>query len=414
MKYKIQLAAYNISSEILNRILSYVPSKYLYIISREEMRELMYGTGNAMKVFYNGSDQLIVPDRVLDHVLGDRNIFKPSRNGSHQVILYVRQGQDVLVQHTLTGCRADRRMRKLLNKAGYSKDDINAQLDKYKSEYNPEQKQLHYLKQFNDGQIHKYTNCAEFDINSAYCSILVTIFPKAKELLNKAYEERKIHPENKAMFNYFVGMLARKGHRETYNYIVQSVTNKLNSFIEAHGGWDYVIYANTDGVIMKLIDNMTYNTSHALGDFKLEVQGDCYTYRGSNYNLFQIGDKLKGNMLYGARKETNLAYGVVTEYTRTEHTKASDLHKDKYARWFTAEEIKQQFKKIVTEEINNEQKHSDKKILQQETKQDNNLQLPKKQIFSAEVYEWYQRYQQNTRFNRQAGRSKKESCQQGN
>lgn len=361
--FKIQLAAYNCAQELFNRILAYVPSKYLYIVSRTEMKDYEYGTGSCMKVFYNGSDQLIVPDRVLDHALGDHNIFKPKNMAQHQVILYLKAGQEKLAEHTLTGARADKRMRKLLETAGYTKETVEERLNMFQRQYNQAQKQLHYIKTFNDGKVHRFKNCAEFDINSAYCSELIKIFPKAEDLLKQAYEDRKIHPENKAMFNYFVGMLTRRGHRNTYNYIVQEVTKKLNQFIDAHGGWNNVIYANTDGVIMRLIEGYTYNTSKALGDFKLEAQGDCYVYRGSNYNVFQIDGKLKGSMLFSARKFTDLSNGLVVEYERQEHKKASDVDSTKLARWFTAEHI-QSIKKEIKDEDSKEN------LLQQEIRKD--------------------------------------------
>lgn len=390
--YKIQLAAYNCSQETFNRILAYVPSRYLFIISREEMKDFEYGTGSCMKVFYNGSDQLIVPDRVLDHVLGDRNVFVPKKLAQHQVILYLKAGQEKPAEHTLTGMRADRRMRRLLAEAGYKPEETEERLGMFEKEYNPSRKQLHYIKTFSDGKIHKFENCAEFDINSAYCSVLIEIFPKAKELLEKAYEERKIHPENKAMFNYFVGMLTRRGHRKTYNYIVQAVTDRLNGFIDSHGGWNNVIYANTDGVIMKLVKGLEYKTSKVLGDFKLEAQGDCYVYRGSNYNVFQIDGKLKGSMLFRARKFTDLSRGLTVEYERQEHKKVSDIDKTKFARWFTAEHIQSIGKEIITE-----YEKSDKDIRTEVRKDGNeNVFLRHKEVFLPEVQEFISRTDRQT------------------
>lgn len=399
-KYKLQLACYNVSDEIFSKIYDYVPKKYFKTVSKAEMNKYQYGAPSKRTVYFNGSDMMVVPDWVLDVVLGEGQTDFPYKSVSHQVILYLKHNMTKRIEHTISGMRANRAMRRLLRKAGYSLDDIEQLLRSHAAIYNNSQKQLHYLRKGTyPGKISKYANCAEFDINSAYCSILIEIFPKARKLLEKAYNERKIRPENKAMFNYFVGMLARTGYRETYNYIVQAVTRKLNDFIEKHGGWDKVVYANTDGVVMMLDESMTYETSHRLGDFKIESQGDCYVYKTDNYWAMQVGDKMVGSLLWQARKSCDLSKNVVVSYDRTEYSKESDLDNSQTVRWVKADNITQHFPGIYEEYKESKKNEDSEKNIQDKVRKDGDedLHIRSRPLFIQEVQEFIARAGRQTR-----------------
>lgn len=186
-------------------------------------------------------------------------------------------------------------MIKLLKKY-YTDEEIDVCLKSFQAEYDYKKAQLHYFKEGSPDKILKFENCYKYDINGAHNEALTIIFPKAKDAIIKMYLERKKHPVNKKYINYFVGMLCRKGYRETYNWIVQRVSAKLKTHIlDACGE---ILYANTDGFIVK--DPMfELETSSELGALKLEYKGDVCFYNDINYFCFQLSDKkITGNVRY--------------------------------------------------------------------------------------------------------------------
>jgi hypothetical protein len=112
-------------------------------------------------------------------------------------------------------------------------------------------------------------------------------------------------------------MFCVKGYRNTYNWIVQTVREKMEEEIADCDG--FLLYANTDGfAIAEAKHNI--ETSKVLGEFKLEYEGDMYIFLGTNYWIIQAGDDITGSCLYQARKYINLSEGKSVRYKRLKLT----------------------------------------------------------------------------------------------
>lgn len=438
--HQFQYKAFKISEEVFDLLKKSVPVKYSKMVSKEEMRGLTFKCEDMKSIFYTQDTMVArlfhlkrvpeIKDYIPKEIWDAAN--KMSQKSSYPVILYLdRHLSGVTFQKTYTGSRAYCKMRKYLS-TYYSDAEIEERLSMF--EYDGHVKQIHYLRPVEIGKIYKFTNCSEYDINSAYCSILANeIFPKAHDLLVSLYAARKEKPENKALFNYFVGMLTRKGHRLTYNYIVKSISDKLGNFIMAHGGYENLIYANTDGAVIKDVDGMIYGGSKELGDFKVETRGDCYLYKGKNYWTIQQNEVLKGSILWQVRNKINLRLGVTVDYEPTLAYKSSELDDSKRVYWYEAQnvkevvpvtisdtkEVKKEVKKpkikldmeaidIFTKKFNlKETRHEDSKedLLQQEIREDSNedLSIPDRALSKLKISpEEWQTFRQVTGFSRQA------------
>jgi len=221
------------------------------------------------------------------------------------------------VQADITGTVAQAVILKGLKKY-YKEDEIVSILETYNTEYNFNKKQLHLLPDSYQ-EVKCFKNCIGYDINGAHNDALVEMFPKAKNYFTKLFNERKVKPNNKKFINYFVGCLVYK-YRGAYNWIVQRTTAKLLEGITTVDGT--VEYANTDGFIVKN-NKYTLNTSTKLGEFKIEMEGNLYTYIDDNYWCIQyIKDgKLvtKGSILNEVRSRINLPEGKVIHYKKVKN-----------------------------------------------------------------------------------------------
>ena len=225
--------------------------------------------------------------------------------------------QDIPLEKGITGGKAWKFMMQLLSKYYPNKDELDECFSKHVRKYNPDLTQWHEnrVDDFDCNYIFKYENCRKYDINGAYASALIEIFPKAKEAILKLYSERKIRPINKDYINYFVGCFCCYGHRGTYNYIVQKIHKQMAQAMSHCDG--KLLYANTDGFAITDYKNVL-KTSKTLGEFKLEYEGDIYIYTGENYWIMQQANdgKITGNLLHTARKHVNLMEGMVVKYDR--------------------------------------------------------------------------------------------------
>ena len=218
------------------------------------------------------------------------------------------------VQPELTGTLAKAVCIKALRKV-YSIDELDKIINSYDTKYDFEKKQFHILPD-RDG-LTIYKNCTGYDINGAHNDALVEIFPKAANYFSKLFEERKLKPNNKKIVNYFVGIL-KYNNEGLYNYIVQRTTAKLIKGIQYVDGT--TLYANTDGFITQHpLDEL--EDSKELGKWKIEVKGDVYVYRDTNYWVIQyINTKgelvTKGNVLNEVRDKINLFEGKVVHYKK--------------------------------------------------------------------------------------------------
>ena len=302
-----ELKAYNLSATFFDSILKKYEDQIIVVENQEEFTKYKCGSKFKNTFYYNNYNQLIITEKcIVDSSIDD---YK-------QCICYRKEDQiNVDVKKAITGGIAFRIMKAKIMKAGnYSEKAFNYKMSRYTADYSPTKNQLHYEYQQEVGQIYKYSKCKKYDINGAYAKALTIIFPEAKEAIIQLYNERKIKPENKDLINYFVGMFCVKGYRKTYNWIVQNVRKKMEKAIDHCNG--LLLYANTDGFAITEFEN-NLSTSKELGDFKLEYEGDIYTYSGENYWIMQTTDgKITGNALWSVRKHINLIDGDTVTYDR--------------------------------------------------------------------------------------------------
>lgn len=317
---KILLKAVDINDEIFYKLLN-IHKHCVKIISNIE--DYYYGYKDKTNIYYNGKDTFICQEYRLA-IFG--NI--PYYNGWKQVIVRLNYDQKDEIKESITGSKAKAYMMKLLKKY-YTNDEIDARLNIFQAEYDPDLKQQHYNGSLlPNNKIIKYTNTYKFDINGAHLDALCEIFPKAKNDLIKMYEKRHDNPSFKEYPNLFVGCLAyktklmRKEHKIgkyelTYNWIVQRTSEILLDALNKLGGKQ--LYINTDGLVIQNPENLISYSAN-LGEFKLEHCGNTYFYRDNNYMLYQFGedlnkkDVMKGSCLTEVRKYIDLSKGNVAHY----------------------------------------------------------------------------------------------------
>ena len=229
------------------------------------------------------------------------------------VTLKLVQGQKEPYKKTVSGLYAYNYMLKILEKY-YSKEEIEEILDSYTDEYSESLKQVHMFGGLYNTPT-RHENCFYYDLNSAYGYELMQVFPRAREAILKLYRERKDKPNNKLYLNYFIGFCKRRGKDGFYNHIVQAVSRKIKADMLYTKG--QIIYANTDGFIVKAPKNILH-VCHEIGEWKLEYQGDIWTYQDKNYccyQWFQDGEKVfKGSVRVKVRENIDLSVGKVVHY----------------------------------------------------------------------------------------------------
>ena len=132
---------------------------------------------------------------------------------------------------------------------------------------------------YESNKIFKLTNVKYYDINKAYASNLMTMFPKLKDWILKQYKVDK--PYFKKVLNYTVGMMnhfynSDPDHKLAKwhylrNTIVTNTTNQLEkAMCKINSSNSFVFYINTDGF---MIANPSEELEHsdAIGDFGEEV-----------------------------------------------------------------------------------------------------------------------------------------------
>ena len=229
-----------------------------------------------------------------------------------QCIFHKAADTDVVLEKEVSGTTAYRVIDNIINKY-YTEDEIKHIFWNHSAEYdvNKRQEHEHILDTDIVGsyEIHRYDNCYKYDINGAHTDAIIAMFPKARDELLELYKQRKKNPKIKKYFNYFVGYLCCKGHRKTYNWIVQRTTDKLREAVDRLGG--DVIYANTDGVCVQNPSELIEHSTE-LGKFKLEYKGTVYAIKTPKTNgytpyiLTQFGDELKGSVPIVLRDKIDL------------------------------------------------------------------------------------------------------------
>jgi hypothetical protein len=305
-----QLPTYEVRDDIFDKIL-YELRYRVKQVSEEFFGELIYGYKEKNVIYYekcaDGNEYLICKESVLNYYTDQLPYCTSWKQCRIRKVINTKN----TIQHTITGSYAYNMLMKILSDF-YTKAEIDSILKNHSAVYDETLKQVHInVNACDKGKIYRFANCYKYDINGAHCAALVEMFPKAEKRLIKLYEERKIKPENKQLFNYAVGYLVKRGYRETYNWIVQRTTKKLNEAIKLTNG--YLLYANTDGFIVQDPNNLIVGTK-TLDDFKEEYKGDVYFYLGNNYNLYQFGDEMTGSCRTTVRDKIDLRVGKVIEY----------------------------------------------------------------------------------------------------
>lgn len=321
-----QLKCYDVSEEVFN----YILYNYEPVIEICDLHEYIYGYKPKNKIKYNGKDTLICREYILSNWMEECTTWK-------QIIVRKKENATNDLEGSLSGSNAWNYMYYKVFRKEYTAEEIDNILKSHEEEKSDI---YHYspTKWMDKGIIYKLDNCEYYDINSAYCSALVELFPKCENILNNMYKARKDKPVNKKYFNFFCGMLCRKGYRKTFNWITHRTKNILMKAIEETGV--YEIYANTDGFIVQNPVNKL-KTSKALGDFKSEYSGTIYFYTESNYYVMQYGDEIKGSALNEIRKDIDLSKGDVVHYL----TRIHPTLKYKYADNIIKENIYEKSKK---------------------------------------------------------------------
>lgn len=298
MKKKVRLAHYVVSADMFNQIL--IENHNRIIIANIEDYE--YGFSDKKKVIYNGKDQIICREMYVDPA-AKTALWK-------QVIV---KKDDSLDENTfnkeMMGSTAWHMMLKILHKY-YTEEELLAILANNTHE---PCKPKHFNPSKLGNAVYKYSNCYKYDINSAYASAYITLFPKAHDDIMALYLGRHENPDNKKILNFFNGMLKRKGFAGTYYWVVNRTKEIIEKALNEIGGLP--LYINTDGFIVqnpaKLIKHST-----ELGKFKLEYSGDVYIYVDKNYFIIQAGQELKGDCMCMVRDKFDLPNGKVVHYNK--------------------------------------------------------------------------------------------------
>lgn len=298
----IQLKRKLISEKLFNDILTNYSTDCEYV--GDKIYTYFFGFKDKYKIYYN--EEYIVANEVWIEPKAARNTWIQSvyRISKETV-------ENNIVDIDVSGTYATNYMNKILRKF-YSKDEIEEILKQHEAEYDDNKIQLHYLPYTSKDAITCFSNCYEYDINGAYHSELIRLFPKAEHSLTKLYINRKLNSNYKKFVNYYIGNLCNTGHRNTFNYIVQHIRCFIEKIIEyLHGN---LIYANTDGFIIQSPCRFLEN-SKALGECKLEYKGNVFYFQADNYYVIKT-NKIRGSISTLVRDLIDLEHNIVVSYER--------------------------------------------------------------------------------------------------
>lgn len=305
------------------------PDKFKLILDsffceyKQDLTPYKNGYKNKQMIYYNEKQLIVTEDKLFYLGLLDYDMNNPQYTAWKQHLISVdEETRSNTVQPDIAGGYALRYINKVLF-SKYKRNEVDEILNSFGTEYDYNKKQVHIMN-INDG-LCVYKNCKGFDINGAHNDALRVIFPKCKDFFERLYNERNDKPNNKKLVNYYVGMLATKDkdgnyiyYPKAYNWIVQRTTKMLyDGMNQVEDTNSVILYANTDGFLIQNTDKTMHSTE--LGKFKLEMQGDVYTYRDKNYWCIQYTDSkgkkvLKGNLLNYVRDKVDLSKGQVVHY----------------------------------------------------------------------------------------------------
>lgn len=301
---KIMLARRIVGETLFDELLVKFKERIVVV---DDMTPYIFGYPEKKKMIYNGRDQMIC----REYLLGGKNADTDWK----QVIItknITLQGYEV--RHELRGFDAFNRMKKLLLKY-YDEEELE---EIFTSVHHEQCAPMHYNPLKMTDKIVKHENCYKYDINSAYASAYITLFPRAKDAIMALYLARHEKPENKQVLNYFNGMMKRKGYEGFYYWVVNRTNEIMTEALKKTGGTK--LYINTDGFIVKNPSSLIEHSTE-LGKFKEEYKGDVYIYHDRNYFVIQCGYKnekpnLTGTCFASIRENMDLEKGIVVHYDR--------------------------------------------------------------------------------------------------
>ena len=312
------LINYTVNEQTFNTILtSYTWKEYQY-----DLTPYLYGHSKKNCIYYNETD--IVLNLAHLSVLGLTE--QTDKDHWYQVFLHLNREQEADLIQTIRPVDAIIKINNIIKK----QYDLDEKKEIFATHEKEESEIIHVSIDATHKQITKFSDCCYYDANGAYASELIKMFPKCRKDFEYMFEHR--HDNNnkwKNCFNYYVGCLTENEKKRQYkietgkkvrtiypktrNYIVQNISDMLLDLIDKVNG--YVIYANTDGVMIHKPKNKLPN-SKDIGNFKIEYEGDIYTYQGDNYSIVQYGDEIKGSLPVELRKYVDLRVGKVVSFSK--------------------------------------------------------------------------------------------------
>lgn len=178
-------------------------------------------------------------------------------------------------------------MRKTLSKK-LSKEQIDERLKSYSIKDEEAVHQIHktIMEAPEKVGIERHDGVYYCDINNAHGDAWLEMFPECKDEFEYMSKHKKdtvkgIKGYYKKVFNLSIGYLKRGGYAGTYWWVVNRTSHKLLDYIKQYRG--DIIYANTDGVIMRVNTPYMPQSSNEIGQFKVKY-GTVYTYERSYRN----------------------------------------------------------------------------------------------------------------------------------
>lgn len=347
MEKRVQLKRFEINSILWSEIQKVYESELIYT---DNIYDKLYGYKDRHKIYFS-DEWMVIQEYRFNYIckqLYSEDII-PGPTTWKQIAL--RLNDDVNKPSKLiTGTYAYNYIMNLLTK-DYTEKEIDNILKTHTAKYDEHLKQYHIP--YNTpltNTVFKFNEVFKYDIHKAHASIIMQLFPKSKNRIltilnkaNRAKQEGNLELANsyKQYTNLFVGELCRKGYRETYNYIVQTITKKLLSTIEkVHG---QIIYSNTDSFAVIYPEHILPD-SKEFGEFGLEYHGTAYFCRGNNYTIYQFGDDMKGSCAKKVRDKFDLENGIIVQYKTNRYF----ITKDQYGR----NKYRTEINNICTEKVN--------------------------------------------------------------
>lgn len=330
---KVLLKTLDVSLALFNKVLTDREEKYpgtVKEITEDEFNKYRHGCRKAKLYFIRNNTKekkLITLEGTVKQYIPNELRCDKSQIMWYQVILRVNEQYDDMMCHqTITGDRAYAKLMQVIQKS-YTKDEVKEIIDKTDREYewydNQPMKIIHFEKNFRDDKIHKLEHCFYYDINSAYCSGLAKLFPRAFTDLENLYLQRKKNPEIKKWFNYGVGWLKHLGHVGSWCFIAKNTADTVQDAIKSLSvKQENVVYINTDGFIVANPAN-PMGSSDRIGKFKCELYDKPVfvyhherTENSEPYWIMEYDNQLKGRAAIEARDMMSLKDGRITEYKR--------------------------------------------------------------------------------------------------